>query len=309
VDVAGRERSFSAAQNEGAARAAVRSYRERMAAFAGMGHLDVWYMQLEVDELLATLRKADARRVQSKVVSKAEQATSLGELGKLTTLVDGQRRILDSPPLIEHVPSTAPVANVVRRYVRSLPDERRMLIARYSAMDWARKVVGVGSVGTDDVIVLLVGDSDADPLFLQVKEAQASVLEPYAGKSAYVNHGERVVEGQRLMQAASDIFLGWTRVDQRDYYVRQLRDMKASIPIQKLSPRELSEYASACGAVLAHAHARAADPVELAAYLGSGDGFDRALAAFAAAYADQNESDYAAFTAALQSGRLQASSR
>jgi uncharacterized protein (DUF2252 family) len=168
-------------------------------------------------------------------------------------------------------------------------------MARYRIVDWARKVVGVGSVGTDDAVVLLLGDSDDDPLFLQIKEAQTSVLEPFAGPSRYGNHGHRVVAGQRLTQAASDVFLGWTRIDGRDYYVRQLRDMKGSVQIEKLTADELSSYASACGAALAGGHARSGDPVAIAAYLGASDRFDRAVGRFAVAYANQTERDHAAF--------------
>jgi uncharacterized protein (DUF2252 family) len=304
VVLAGRARSFASEQNDRAALAAARSYRRRMTAFAAMGHLEVWYTRLDVEDLLHTMRAADARQLQSNVLSKAQQATSLGALGKLTASVDGQPRIVDSPPLVEHVPPRGPVEEVVGRYVDSLPDDRRVLLSRYRPVDWARKVVGVGSVGTDDAVVLLLGDADADPLFLQVKEAEASVLEPYAGQSAYSNHGQRVVEGQRLMQAASDIFLGWTRIGGRDYYVRQLRDMKGSIPLQKLSARELADYAALCGSALARAHARGGDPVEIAAYLGRGNRFDKALGAFGTAYADQSERDHAAFVDALRSGRL-----
>ncbi len=195
---------------------------------------------------------------------------------------------------------------MVRRYRSSLPDDRRVLLDRYRVVDWARKVVGVGSVGTDDAIVLALGDSEKDPLFLQVKEAQASVLEHFAGRSRYPSHGQRVVWGQRIMQAASDIFLGWTRLGERDYYVRQLRDMKGSIAIEKLSPQELADYARTCGAALGRAHARSGDAVAIAGYLGAGDNFDRAIARFAAAYADQTERDHALLIRAVNSGRLEA---
>jgi uncharacterized protein (DUF2252 family) len=239
------------------------------------------------------------------VVRKAQQATSLGALGKLTRIVDGGRRIIDSPPLVDHVPMRADAARIARRYVSSLPEDRRALLSRYRVVDWARKVVGVGSVGTDDGVVLLLGDSDDDPLFLQVKEAEASVLEPFAGASAHANHGQRVVEGQRLMQAASDIFLGWTTIDDRHYYERQLRDMKGSIPIEKLAASELVDYARACGAVLARAHSRSGDPIAIAAYLGSGDVFDLAIAQFAIAYAGQTHSDHQRMLEAMRSGELQ----
>ena len=309
VVVAGRARDFDDAQCQSAARAAALAYRAGMAAAGDLGHLDVWYAHAEVDDLLAAMRKAQARRLESDVLRKARQATSLGALDKMTELVDGRRRIVDSPPLVEHLPghhagSEAPL--VVERYRSSLSEDCRVLLGRYEVVDWARKVVGVGSVGTDDAVVLLRGDRDSDPLFLQVKEAQASVLERFAGDSAYSNHGQRVVYGQRLMQTASDIFLGWTRIERRDYYVRQLRDMKASVPIEKLSPAELVDYAGACGQALARAHARSGDPLAIAAYLGGGDSFDRAVGRFAAAYADQTELDHRRFLQALRGGQLEA---
>ena len=261
VAVAARTRGFSAQSCRRAARAAGMAYRTRIAELAQMGHLEVWYSRLDVDELVALMRKTQAREAGKleSGVRKARAKTSLGALDKLTAVIAGQRRIVDSPPLIEHLPERkgsvdAPV--VVRRYRRSLADETRAVLERYRPVDWARKVVGVGSVGTDHAIVLLRGDSDRDPLFLQVKEAQASVLERFAGRSRCRNHGQRVVAGQRLTQAASDIFLGWTRIERRDYYVRQLRDMKRSVSIDRLSPEELTQYAGACGEALAGGHAR-----------------------------------------------------
>jgi uncharacterized protein (DUF2252 family) len=304
--VAGRDRSFAPGECAAAAYAAAETYRTQVRAFAAIGHLDVWYARVEVEDLLALLRKAQARRLEGKVVRKAQQATSLGALSKLTQIVDGERRIIDSPPLVDHVPMRADAANIASRYVSSLPEDRRALLSRYRTVDWARKVVGVGSVGTDDGVVLLLGDSDDDPLFLQVKEAEASVLEPFAGASAYANHGQRVVEGQRLMQAASDIFLGWTTIGDRHYYVRQLRDMKGSIPVDKLAASELVQYARACGAVLARAHSRSGDPVAIATYLGGGDVFDRAISQFAIAYADQTDSDHQRMLEAMRSGELEA---
>jgi uncharacterized protein (DUF2252 family) len=304
VVVAGRGRSFSPGDCGAAGRASAETYRTQMRTFAAMGHLDVWYAHIEVQDLLTLLQNAEARKLEGTVVRKAQQATNLGALEKLTTLVDGKRRITDSPPLIEHEPMQQRPTPVVRRYVRSLPTDRRALLRRYRPVDWARKVVGVGSVGTDDGVVLLLGDSDSDPLFLQVKQAEASVLEPFAGASQYANHGQRVVEGQRLMQAASDIFLGWTRIAGRDYYVRQLRDMKGSIPVDKLTGSELVDYARACGAVLARAHARSGDPVAIAAYLGGGDAFERAICQFAVAYADQNDSDHQRMLKAIRAGEL-----
>ena len=303
--VAAQQRSLAAADCAIAARGAAETYRTTMHEFAALGHLDVWYSHIEVQDMLTVTRSADARKLEGKVVRKAQQATSLGALGKLTEIVDGRRRIADSPPLVEHVPMRADPAAVANKYVTSLPEERRTLLSRYRVVDWARKVVGVGSVGTDDAIVLLLGDSDDDPLFLQVKEATASVLEPFAGASVYADHGERVVQGQRLMQAVSDIFLGWTAIEGRHYYVRQLRDMKGSIPIEQLGASELLEYGRSCGAVLARAHARSGDPVAIGAYLGSGDAFDRAMSQFAVAYADQTEGDHRRMLEAIRSGELQ----
>ncbi len=300
--VAGRDLSLAAAETETAARAAVAAYRTRMAACAPMGHLEVWYARLDADELVKLAQRATERRLATDVLRKGHHSTSLGALDKLTEVVDGARRIIDSPPLVEHLhqpDDTVDAAAVVDAYAASLDDSRRALLARYRIVDLARKVVGVGSVGTDDAVVLLMGASDSDPLFLQVKEATASVLEPFAGASPYDNHGRRVVAGQRLIQSASDLFLGWTRLGQRDYYVRQLRDMKGSVPVEKLSAAELAQYGEACGEALALGHARSGDPVAIAAYLGSGERFDRAIATFAAAYADQNAADYKAFTAAV----------
>ena len=300
--VAGRDRGFAAKECAAAARAAVRAYRTRMATSAQMGHLEVWYARFDADALVTLATRAGARELSSDALRKAERSTNLTALEKLTEVVDGQRRIVDAPPLVEHLQNPVDSVDaeaVVGQYADSLGDATRQLLGRYRPVDWARKVVGVGSVGTDDAVVLLMGDSDTDPLFLQVKEAGASVLEPFAGASPYDNHGRRVVAGQRLTQAASDLFLGWTRMGQRDYYVRQLRDMKGSIPVDKLSADELAQYGQACGSALAMGHARSGDAVAIAAYLGAGDRFDRAVVAFADVYADQNAEDYQAFVAAM----------
>ena len=302
VLVAAREQGFSSKQCETAARASAASYGATMTASAAKGHLDVWYDHIAVDDVLALIQTAGERKLETKVVRKAERATSLGALDKLTKVVDGLPRIIDNPPLVEHTPEDpgrVEALDALRRYRRSLSDDIRVLLGRYRAIDWARKVVGVGSVGTDDAIVLLLGDSAQDPLFLQVKQAQASVLEPAAGASRYRNHGQRVVAGQRVTQAASDIFLGWTAIEQRHYYVRQLRDMKASVPIEKLSAAELRDYAGGCGAALADGHARSGDPVAIAAYLGKGSAFERAIGRFASEYADQAEQDYGRFVESM----------
>ena len=301
VVVAGRGRGFSSATSKAAARAAAAAYRTRMLKSAKLGHLDVWYARIDVEALNQVLGRVQRRRLESGPLHKAERATSLGALDKLTIKVNGELRIVDSPPLVEHLPdreARIDAPTVVGRYRASLPAELRVLLDWYRIVDWARKVVGVGSVGTDDAVVLLVGDSERDPLFLQVKEAQASVLEPFAGASQFANHGHRVVFGQRLTQAASDIFLGWTSLDGRDYYVRQLRDMKAAVSIEKLRTDELATYAHACGEALARGHARSGDAAAIAAYLGSGHAFDKAISGFAVAYADQTERDYQAYAAA-----------
>jgi uncharacterized protein (DUF2252 family) len=302
VVVAGRVQGFSPESVESAARSAATAYRTRMLESASLSHVDVWYARLDVQDLTGLLNKVERRRLASGPLRRAQRSTSLGALGKLTTAVDSDLRIVDAPPLIEHLSqaeSTIDVPAVMHKYRASLPGERRVLLDRYRLVDWARKVVGVGSVGTDDSVVLLVGDSASHALFLQVKEAQRSVLEPFAGRSQFTNEGQRVVIGQRLTQSASDIFLGWTHVGARDYYVRQLRDMKASVSIEKLRPDELTEYASACGTALAQGHARSGDPTAIAAYLGSGYAFDRAIGEFAVAYAAQTERDYSAYVAAI----------
>jgi uncharacterized protein (DUF2252 family) len=300
--VAGRDRDFAAGECTAAAQVAVAAYRAGMTSAAQMGHLEVWYARLDADELVRLSARVADRKLASGVLRKAQHATNLGALDKLTEVVNGRRRIVDSPPLIEHLPAMADALDapaVLGEYAASLGDATRTLLNRYRVVDSARKVVGVGSVGTDDAVVLLLGDCDGDPLFLQVKEATASVLEPFAGPSPYGNHGRRVVAGQHLIQSASDLFLGWTRVGERDYYVRQLHDNKGSIPVEKLSSEELLEYGRACGQALALGHARSGDAAAIAGYLGSADRFDRAVAAFAAAYADQNAADYEAFLAAF----------
>ena len=252
-------------------------------------------------------------------LAKARSKNSLRAFAKLTEMVDGEPRIAADPPLIvpiEDVASDATpeaiedfVHGAIRSYRRTLTGDRRWLLERFRYVHAARKVVGVGSVGTRAWIVLLLGRDDGDPLFLQLKEAEASVLEPFLGKSAFASHGQRVVEGQRLTQAASDIMLGWIRVDSldgtsRDFYVRQLWDGKGSALVEQMSPKALAAYATLCGRSLAKAHARSGDSIAIASYLGGGDRFDRAMARFAEAYADQNERDYDAVREAAASGRL-----
>jgi uncharacterized protein (DUF2252 family) len=318
VEIAGRDVGLRADRRARLVMACVREYREAMRSFAQVSHLDVWYERINASELVDRFggRLGSRGRITfSTPFAYARKKTSLRAVRKLTERVDGEPRFRSVPPLLVrfadlHDPTDPRdesdyVRDLLDQYVASLDEDKRYLFGTYEYVDLARKVVGVGSVGTDDAVVLGLGDSDSDPLFLQVKQAEASVLEPFAGASRYANHGQRVVEGQRLMQAASDIFLGWTRIDGRDYYVRQLRDMKGSIPIEKLAGSELVDYARACGAVLARAHARSGDPLAIAAYLGSGAAFERAISQFAVAYADQTDSDHKRMLEAIRSGELQ----
>jgi uncharacterized protein (DUF2252 family) len=307
--VAARANGFSEDGCSGAARASVASYRTTMAAMSKLDHLHQWYELVDVEKVLDAIRdrRRQAKEVEH-VIRKARARTNLGALDKLTEVSDGRRRIIESPPLIERVarPLLAHTRRAYTEYVRSLPEDRRVLLERYELVDSARKVVGVGSVGTDTRVTLLLGDDDSDPLFLQIKEAQRSVLEPYAGRSAYRHQGRRVVCGQHLMQAASDIFLGWMSAGGRHYYVRQLRDMKGSAEPERMTVRGLRDYARLCGAELARAHARSGDADAISGYLGRGEAFDDAAAEFASDYADQTEVDHAALVAAIMSGRIRA---
>jgi uncharacterized protein (DUF2252 family) len=311
--VAGRDNGFDAADSRRAAQASVASYRQRMAELSEMGELEVWYSRIgeaEVKGLLSSARKRTTKKL-SKNVQKARGRDSLHALSKLTRVVDGRRMIDDDPPLLVRIPEgdeiRAQVYAILESYKRTLQEDRRHLLDRYRFVDAARKVVGVGSVGTRAFVVLLEGRDRDDPLFLQVKEAGASVLEGHVPSGTHEHHGHRVVAGQRLMQAASDIFLGWFRgTEGRDFYWRQLKDMKGSAKVEHMSPDELVLYAGLCGWALARAHARSGDRVQIAAYLGKSDRFDRAVADFAVAYADQNERDHAALCAAVESGRLPA---
>jgi uncharacterized protein (DUF2252 family) len=286
--------------------------------------MDVWYARLEA----ATLRELWGAEAGKKRVKRVEEAAakartkdSLKAFSKLTHLVDGQRRIVSDPPLIvpieellppgSHEEFVASLRTILRSYRRTLPHDRRKLLEHFDYHHAARKVVGVGSVGTRAWIVLLTGRDEDDPLFLQFKEAQASVLEPFLGRSEFANHGQRVVEGQRMMQSASDVMLGWDRIagidgQVRDFYVRQLWDSKRSADVETMDHKGLRIYAEICGWTLARAHARSGDPIAIAAYLGSNDVFDEAMASFAEAYADQNERDFVALRDAVASGRVAA---
>jgi uncharacterized protein (DUF2252 family) len=295
--VAARTVGFPPGSGGQAALAAVRVYREQMARYAGMRLLEVWYSRVDAAAIVALSRGRRRRRAMARRVAKAEHHTNLDALPRLTEPVGGSRRFVEDPPLLTHVAECDDgwVAEVLASYRSTLSDERRRLLDRYRAHDAARKVVGVGSVGTRCYVVLLLGDRHDDPLLLQVKQATPSVLEPYAGRSRYRHPGRRVVSGQRLLQTASDIFLGWAGDGTSHYYVRQLWDMKGSMDLDTLDPADLLPYARLCGWVLARAHARSGDAAAISGYLGSGDRFDRAVAAFAEAYADQTEADHAAF--------------
>ncbi len=321
-EIAGRNSDFTPKETRDAVLSTVRHYREAMREFAKMRNLDVWYARLDVETLLADIAKvADKKQMKAarKNVAKAHKKNSLKAFDRLVRVVDGKPRIISDPPLI--VPAGELVSadqqheleqrilEMLGRYRKSLKGDRRHLFDSYRFVEMARKVVGVGSVGTRAWVLLMMGRDGQDPLFLQAKEAEASVLEPYVGESDFGNHGERVVEGQWLMQAASDILLGWlpaTGIDEgeRDFYVRQLWDGKRSVEIETLPPEGLEIYGRVCGWTLARAHARSGDRIAIGAYLGKGESFDQAIADFSERYADQNELDYGALADAAKSGRV-----
>jgi uncharacterized protein (DUF2252 family) len=305
--IASRETGFSEEQGREAVATAVRAYASRMSRYSAEGNLGAWYSHVTADDVIELISTSKGKRAARRGAAKAKTRDNLHALAKLTTLVDGRPRIVDDPPLLMRVDVNELVEDVkrtYRAYRRTLQDDRRQLLERYELVDVARKVVGVGSVGTRCFVALLVGRDDRDPLFLQIKEAEASVLERGLPKSRYRNHAQRVVAGQRLMQATSDIFLGWIRGDDgRDYYWRQLRDMKGTVPIEALS-LGMRAYAEACGWALARAHARSGDRIAIASYVGNGDRLGRALATFGVTYADQNERDHGTLLAAIKSGRI-----
>jgi uncharacterized protein (DUF2252 family) len=327
LEVAARGNGYRSALRRKVVTATVRRYREAMRAFADQGDLDVWYARADTGTLREQFGSQLAAREQRQAdgaVAKARTRDSLQALAKLTRQVDGKPRIVADPPLLvplsdlvadatDQATLEAELRSLIGDYRRTLETDRRYLLEQFKVADMARKVVGVGSVGTRCWIVLMLGRDASDPLFLQVKEAERSVLEDFAGASEYANHGERVVAGQRLMQAASDIFLGWQRnqVDPdgrpHDFYVRQLRDEKFSANIEAMTPAGMLAYGELCGWTLARAHARSGDRIAIAAYLGQSAVFDQAIAEFAARYADQNERDHQALAAAVASGRVTAS--
>jgi uncharacterized protein (DUF2252 family) len=303
----------------------VEAYRSAMAGFAAMNNLDVWYAHLDIENALqefgSQLKAKQVKRTE-KALAKARTKDSMSSFSKLTHEVDGERRIVAEPPLIVPLDDLAQgrerdemfdgLHELLRDYRATLEHDRRVLLEEFRLVDFARKVVGVGSVGTRAWIALLLGRDDQDPLFLQLKEAEASVLEEFITRSEFENHGERVVTGQRLMQASSDIFLGWLHVEsgldgqERDFYARQLKDWKGSAEVEQMIPTGMSAYGRLCGWTLARAHARSGDRVAIAAYLGKGPTFDRAIVEFSRSYAEQNERDYKALQTAVESGRIKA---
>jgi uncharacterized protein (DUF2252 family) len=326
MEVAGRGNGFTGKQRREIVTATVARYRQAMRDFAGMTNLGVWYARADVDQLSADFEaqmKARQRKAVDKGLAKARTRDSMQAVAKLTRMVDGRVRILSDPPLLVPIDELLPVEQeqesfeaqikgLIAKYRRTLETDRRFLLEQFEFADMARKVVGVGSVGTRCWIVLMLGRDDSDSLLLQVKEAEDSVLSRFVGASRYANQGQRVVAGQRLMQAASDIFLGWQRTEagldgkQRDFYVRQLRDWKFSLDIETMVPRGMRLYGELCGWTLARAHARSGDRIAIAAYLGGSDVFEQAITRFASAYADQNERDHSSLVDAVSSGRITA---
>ncbi|MGY4768220.1 DUF2252 domain-containing protein [Kribbella sp. CWNU-51] len=322
--VAGRDNGYPGRHRRKIVLTGVKAYRKAMRAFAKQTFLQVWYAHLDIEDAIGQFRsqmKPRGFKETEKLLAKAHTRDSTQALRKLTTVDEGRRRIISDPPMIVPVEEVfadvqagevyEQIRTVLGKYRRTLQSDRRHMLEQFTLVQAARKVVGVGSVGTRAWIVLMDSGDGVEPVFLQAKEAQPSVLADYCGRSRYANQGERVVAGQHLMQAESDIFLGWTHtlgpdgVD-RDFYVRQLKDWKFSFPIEDVAPSGLAVYARVCGRTLARAHARSGDRVALAAYLGGSSAFDEAIADFAETYADQNERDYAALQRAVKDGRVEA---
>ena len=324
--IAARDNGFAAKEQDRIVADTVGQYRAAIANFAGMNNLDVWYSHLDIEAVMreyVSQFKAKMVKRADKTLAKARTKDSMTAFEKLTQVVDGKARIADESPLIVPIEQLAPAGEgreqifdelrqVMRGYRESLEFDRRVLLEQFELADFARKVVGVGSVGTRAWIALMLGRDGKDPLFLQMKEAEPSVLEEFLGPSEFSNHGERVVVGQRLMQATSDIFLGWLHVDSgldgqaRDFYGRQLKDWKGSAEIEQMVPKGMAAYGKLCGWTLARAHARSGDRIAMASYLGNGDSFDRAILEFSKAYAEQNDRDYKELDAAVKSGRITA---
>jgi uncharacterized protein (DUF2252 family) len=324
MEVAARDNGFPDSRRREIVMATTAGYRLAMRSFAKMTNLQVWYSRADVEQVrLSSQLGQRQRKAIAEGMAKARTRDSMQQLAKLTYNDDGRLRIISDPPLLVPIDDLIPedtdrnaleaqLLDLIAKYRRTLETDRRYLLEQYDFADMARKVVGVGSVGTRCWIVLLLGRDDSDPLFLQVKEAEVSVLSRFAGASKYTNQGQRVVAGQRLMQATSDIFLGWQRNPAgldgktRDFYIRQLRDWKFSLDINAMVPRGMQAYGELCGWTLARAHARSGDRIAISAYLGRSDVFDQAITQFAAAYADQNERDHQALVAAAASGRITA---
>ena len=307
--VAARDNKLSDADARAAAETCGRAYREALREYSRMSPLEVWYAHLDVETLIAEAPDEQTKKLRQQFATKARQRVIENLFPRIVGEVAGKRRLVDQPPVLFH--TAEPDGEELIRaglaaYRETLPDERRVLLDRYRLEDSAAKVVGIGSVGTRCMVALFF-DKENHPLILQIKEAVPSVLAPYAGKSRYDNQGQRVVIGQRLMQSSSDIFLGWARGRHgRDFFVRQLRDMKLSAPIERANAAQLKRYAAICGGILARAHAKSGDASTISGYLGKSDSFDEALGAFALAYADQNEKDHAALVKAVNSGRVEA---
>jgi uncharacterized protein (DUF2252 family) len=323
--IAARSNGFKAKEQDQIVLDTVARYRTAMADFAAMKNLDVWYAHLDIQDVVqqyGSQFKPKIVKRADKTLAKARTKDSMTAFSKLTSVVDGKARIVDQSPLIVPMEKLAQgeerqevvegLHQLLRDYRGTLEFDRRVLLEQFELSDLARKVAGVGSVGTRAYIALTMGRDDQDPLFLQMKEAEASVLEEFLGPSEFSNHGERVVVGQRLMQASSDIFLGWLHVDSgldgkpRDFYGRQLKDWKGSAEIEQMVPEAMATYGKLCGWTLARAHARSGDRIAIASYLGNSDSFDRAIVEFSKAYADQNEQDYQALNDAVASGKIKA---
>jgi len=323
IVIAGQDLGYSAKQQETAVMSMADSYRDGLNSFARQRHLDVWYSHLAVEELAKLLPRRVTRSQAStvdRIVRKARQKDAFRAMRKLTKVVDGRLEFRDDPPLLVRMATSGgadplyeedEVERILGTYHDSLSDDRRFLLSQYTIVDFARKVVGVGSVGTRCFVALLVGLGDSDPIFLQIKEAQRSVLDEYVAPSPYKNQGRRVVEGQRMVQATPDIFLGWQEMvgvdgTRRDFYVRQLHDQKGSVDLAVLDPSLMDAYARVCGWALARAHARSGYRFVLSGYLGSGAVFPETMAAFGFAYAEQNRADHAALVSAIETGRVRA---
>jgi len=321
--IAAQDNEFSTRDGERVVLEAVKQYREAMREFASMENLAVWYARVDIEEFMAEYGpefKAGSLARAEKTLAKARTRDSVSALSKLTERVNGSIRIVDQAPLIvplrdllsgdEFERVFEELHELLRAYRRTLQFDRRVLLEEFELTDFARKVVGVGSVGTRAWIALMFGRDQSDPLFLQLKEAEASVLEEFLDKSEFTNHGERVVTGQRLMQAVSDIFLGWVHVKAgidgvpRDFYGRQLRDWKGSAEVSRQTPPMMAAYGRLCGWTLARAHARSGDRIAIASYLGSGTSFDKAIVEFSKAYAHQNELDHARLAKAVKDGEI-----